>query len=75
MGVAAAVVSLAAGIVVAAGIMIIPDYVSTAGAPVYKDIEEWSPQGVDVADVVRTPKGLAATVLEPNEVLSPGSER
>lgn len=72
LGVAAATIGLATGIVVAAGMLILPDYVPTPTAEVGRDIEEWSSPPMDVAGAVLTPKGLAAGALQPNESLGPG---
>lgn len=68
MGAAAAGAGVAAGIAVAAGLMVLPQYLPSTAMSLDREIEEWSP-AVTAADTVLTPKGLAAMVLEPNEVL------
>ena len=73
IGALAIAASLAAVAVVAAGMLLIPAYVPTTVA-VDHDIEEWSPPA-PMQWTVLTPRGMAAAVLEPNEVLSGGREQ
>ena len=73
IGVLAIAAGLAAVAVVAAGVLLLPAYVPTAVA-VDHDIEEWSPPA-PMQWTAMTPKGMAAAVLEPNEVLSGGGEQ
>lgn len=72
-GALAIAASLAAVAAVAAGVVLLPAYVPTAVA-VDRDIEEWSPPA-PMQWTVLTPKGMAAAVLEPNEVLGGGGEQ
>lgn len=72
LGIVALAVGFATIAVVAAGVMLLPAYVPTRVA-VDHDIEEWSaPEPAQW--MVLTPKGMAATVLEPNEVLGGGGD-
>ena len=73
IGALAIAASLAAVAAVAAGALLLPAYVPTAVA-VDHDIEEWSPPA-PMHWTVLTPKGMAAAVLEPNEVLSGSGEQ
>ena len=70
MAIAAGLAAIAA---VAAGALLLPAYVPTAVA-VDRDIEEWSAPA-PMQWTVLTPKGMAAAVLEPNEVLGGGGEQ
>ena len=72
MGIAAIVVSVATVAAVAAGLVLLPAYIPTAVA--VDDIEEWSAPA-PTEWMVLTPKGMAATVLEPNELLGGGGEQ
>ena len=56
----------------AAGVMLLPSYIPTRVA-VDNDIEEWSAPEPSQW-MVLTPKGMAATMLEPNEVLGGGKD-
>ena len=73
IGALAAAASLVAVAAVAAGVLLLPAYVPTAVA-VDHDIEEWSPPA-PMQWTVLTPRGMAAAVLEPNEVLSGDGEQ
>jgi transposase-like protein len=73
VGAMAIVASLAVVAAVAAGLVLLPAYVPTAVA-VDHEIEEWSPPA-PMQWTVLTPKGMAAAVLEPNEVLGGGGEQ
>ena len=72
LGIVALTVGLATIAVVTAGVMLLPAYAPTRVA-VDHDIEEWSAPEPSQW-MVLTPKGMAATVLEPNEVLGGGND-
>ena len=72
VGFVAIAASLATIAAVGAGVVLLPAYVPPVVA-VERDIEEWSAPEPHQW-MVLTPKGMAATVLEPNEVLSGGGE-
>ena len=72
VGVVALAASLAALAAVAAGVVWLPAYVPTVVA-VDHDIEEWSAPA-PMQWTVLTAKGMAAAVIEPNEVLSGGDQ-
>ena len=70
VSVVAIAAGLAAVVAVAAGVVLLPPYLPPAVAFDH-DIEEWSPPA-PMQWTVLTPKGMAALVLEPNEVLGGG---